>query len=84
MRVKLVGGPMTGRFIEVEDGTEEHKVFTWKYQWTNSRENDAQVFVLVPRSRAKRRGIKWFIEKFGVHPALHETKTVPYRDPGAM
>ena len=78
-KVKLVGGPMNGRVVELKDPDDERfKVGPfWTYEWTNSKEEGVQLFALASRSRPVKRAVKWFIEKFGSHPAMQARK-MPY------
>jgi hypothetical protein len=75
--VKLVGGPMNGRTVEIEEGAEEYRVLWWKYQWTNSKDGKTVLFALASRSRPAQRNVKWFIETFGQHPQM-APKVQPY------
>jgi hypothetical protein len=79
-KVKLVGGPMNGRIVELKDPDDErfHVGRFWTYEWTNTKEDGVQLFALASRSRPVRRAVKWFIEKFGQHPAIRAQK-VPHR-----
>ena len=78
MTIKLVGGPMNGRTVEVDDDAEEYRVIRfWRYTWTNSRDGDTVLFALASVSRPVQRAVRWFIEKWGQHPAMHP-KTQPY------
>lgn len=79
-KVKLVGGPMNGRIVELKDDDDEryHVGPFWTYEWTNSKEDGLTLFTLASRSRPVQRGVKWFIEKFGQHPAM-QAKTMPHR-----
>lgn len=83
MKIKLVGGPLNGREVEVDDDAEQYKAFAWRWEWTNSEEKGVRLFALASRSRVVQRGIKWFIEKFGHHPAL-QTKEMPFKDKRRM
>lgn len=72
MKIKLVGGPMNDRTVEVADDAEHYHVGRfWHYDWTNSKDpGDIRLFALASRSRPVQRAVRWFIEKFGQHPAL--------------
>lgn len=77
--VKLVGGPMNGRVVELKDPDDEtFRVGPfWTYEWTNSKEEGVQLFALTSRSRPVKREVKWFIETNGAHPAMQARK-MPY------
>ena len=79
-KVKLVGGPMNGRVVELKDPDDErfHVGRFWTYEWTNSKDGDMRLFALASASRPVRRAVKWFIEKFGSHPAMQQQK-LPHR-----
>jgi hypothetical protein len=77
VKVKLVGGPMNGRVVEVDEEAEKFRVLWWTWEWTNSKDGDLRLFALASRSRPVRRSVKWFIETFSQHPAM-TPKTQPY------
>lgn len=78
MLIKLVGGPMHGQTVEVDDDVEVFKVGRfWRYTWTNSKEGDRVLFALASASRPVQRAVRWFIEKWGQHPAMNP-KEQPY------
>lgn len=77
MRIKLVGGPMNGHVAEVGDDDEVYRIGRfWRYTWTNSKEGELVLFALASASRPVQRAVRWFIEKWGQHPAMHP-KTQP-------
>lgn len=82
MIVKLVGGPMNGRTVEVDDDAEVYRVARfWRYTWTNSKEKigeqEVPLFALASPSRPVQRAVAWFIGKFGSHPAM-QPKVQPH------
>lgn len=85
MIIKLVGGPMNGRTVEIDDDAEEYRVSRlWRYTWTNSMEapqgsveGKIRLFALASESRPVQRAVRWFIEKWGQHPAMYP-KTQPF------
>jgi hypothetical protein len=79
--VKLVGGPMDSRMVDLPASADVYRVGSlWVYEYAG-KDGRQTLFAKRSRSRHERRFARFYVQKFGKHPvvAMAESKPKPVR-----
>lgn len=69
--VKLYGGPLDGRLVEVPATADEYVTTFWTYEFAGKQDRQ-EMFAVRPTERRLRKFIAWYVGKFGRDPRIDE------------